>query len=270
MDNVKKLLYSTIADLKKATVSYGFVFCILITLLLCFASVVYTDSFTGKEYTVVEILLNKPRFKAYNFSSINILHYSVSPYLTIFLPVLSSLPYVTFFCTERLSGNIRFVISRVGKTAYYLSKFISAILSGGLAIMCGFILYSIIIIICFDNSSFVIYDYLKIYIGMFIYGVVSVFPAFFISSIVKNTYVICCFPFILMHFYYTSISKIQDHFIEIDKIDIVIKMNFLYPSELKEILFDGDKGMIVYYLVLAFITLIGFSIIMNRRLDYGE
>ena len=165
---------------------------------------------------------------------------------------------------------MRFVIIRSGKYKYCVSKFISAVLSGGTAVMSGFMLYSIAICFSFSNEGLSAIELIKMYIGMGIYGMISVLPAFFLSAFIRNKYMICCFPFIFMHFYYTTVSKVQDIFNARDRWDIVIKMYFLYPSNIKEVLFDVNAGIIIYHAVLAIAALVGFTVIMNRRLDYGQ
>ena len=65
-------------------------------------------------------------------------------------------------------------------------------------------------------------------------------------------------------------SKVQDIFNARDRWDIVIKMYFLYPSNIKEVLFDVNAGIIIYHAVLAIAALVGFTVIMNRRLGYGQ
>lgn len=259
-----------IVDLKKTVFSYGFILCIIVTFMLCFTSSVYIDSFTTKEYSVLEVMADKQRFGPDSFQSLTILRYSVSPYLTVFLPVLSSIPFVTAFCAERIGGNMRFTITRSGKYTYCFSKFLSAVISGGAAVMLGFVLYSIVICCYFTNADTAVSELIKVYIGMGIYGMVSVLPAFFLSSFIKNKYMICCFPFIFMHFYYTTVSKVQDIFNAKEKWDIVMRMIFLYPSELKEILFNVNTDTIIYHSALTAAALIGFIIIMNRRFDYGQ
>lgn len=268
-NRMKKILNCIDSDMKKSVFSYGFVLCIFVTFLLCFTSSVYTDS-TGKEYSVLEVMADRNRFGEAFFRSIDILHYSVSPYLTIFLPVLSSIPFVTVFCAERIGGNMRFTITRSGKYTYYISKFLSAVISGGAAVTLGFVLYSGVICCYFTNEATTFSELIKVYIGMGIYGMVSVLPAFFLSSFIKNKYMICCFPFIFMHFYYTTVSKVQDILNAHEKWDVVMKMIFLYPSELKEILFNINTDTIIYHTALTVAAFIGFTIIMNRRLDYGQ
>lgn len=270
MVNVKKLISSITVELKKTIFSYGFILCVVITCLLCFTSSVYTDSFTGKEYSVFEVIANKSRSVFSSFTSSQLLHTSVSPYLTLFIPVLSSLPFVTDFCAERLGGNMRFVITRSGKYKYCISKFSSAVISGGTAVMTGFILYSSVICFAFSNESLSVTELIKMYVGMGIYGMISVLPAFFLSAFIKNKYMICCFPFIFMHFYYTTVSKVQDIFNAHGRWDMVFKISFLYPSNIKELLFDFNYEIIIYHAVLTVAAFVAFTVIMNRRLDYGQ
>lgn len=205
-----------------------------------------------------------------SFTSVQILYNSISPYITLFLPVLSSIPFVTVFCAERISGGMRFTITRSGKNVYCISKFISAIISGGLAVMFGFIPYSVVVYFEFPDNNAEISEFMKMYAGMGLYGMVSVLPAFFLSSFIKNKYMICCFPFIFMHFYYTTISKIQDILNAHKKDDVVLKIIFLYPRELKNVFITENADVVIYNLVLAVSAIIGFTIIMNRRLDYGQ
>lgn len=259
-----------LVDLKKSIFCYGFVLCIVLTSFLCFTSIIYIDSMSGKEYSVIEIIINRENFKHLQFDSCQILHSSVNPYITMFLPVLSSIPFVICFCTERISTNIRFSIIRSGKYIYCISKFISAIISAGSCVMLGFILYSFIICFLFPNDKSNILELIKLYIGMGVYGASSVVPAFFISSFIKNKYMICSFPFVFMHFYYTTLSKIQDVLIENGKMEIVIKLSFLYPNELKEILFHKDIKMMLFYFIISVCSFIGFTLLMNRRIDYGQ
>lgn len=266
---MKKLMRSLSVDLRKSFFGYGFFLCTLVVFLLCFASVIYTDGWTGKEYTAIEIIADRSQLPNIEFSGMSILHISVNPYLTLFLPVLSSIPFVTLFCAERTGGNLRFVIMRTGKAVYCLSKFLSALISGALTVCSGFILYSVVILCVFGNDGS-ISELMKIYAGIAVYGAISVLPAFFLSSFIKNKYMICCFPFIFMHFYYTAIAKLQDYFKAHDNWDAIFKISFLYTSEIKEIFFTQDRRAVIFYSVLTVLTFVGFYLIMNRRVDYGQ
>lgn len=138
--------------------------------------------------------------------------------------------------------------------------------------MLGFVIYGITIyfIFPFDNST--ITGFIKSAAGMSLYGAVSVLPAFILSSFIKNKYIICCMPFIIMHFYYTLMAKIKDYLIFSDKSNIIFKMQFLYPNNIRNIFETESDRMIiiVFYTLITAASLILFIAIMNRRLDYGE
>ena len=51
------------------------------------------------------------------------------------LPVFAVLPYSWSFYSEEKSGYIRSVVTRVGKTKYFLAKYISVFISGLLIIL---------------------------------------------------------------------------------------------------------------------------------------
>lgn len=272
MINLKKLFRNIKIDLNKSIFSFGFAICIIVTFLLCFTSVIYTDGRTGREYSVFQIIIDMQKFRHISLDAESVFRASVSHYLTIFLPVLSALPYVTFFCSERVSGCIRMSISRSGKLPYYTAKFISAAISGGFAVMMGYILYGFVIYNIFPSNSASLIGFLKLSFGMLLYGAISVLPAFFLSAFIKNKYIICCLPFIIMHFYYTMLSRIQDKFISTNNWNAVMKMSFLYPNSIREIFETSNNRLLVlcFYVCLAVISFIGFTIIMNRRFDYGE
>ena len=273
---MKRVIKSIYIELKKTIICYHFIVSMIITFLLCFSSVIYISSFTGKEHTAIEVILTKQQFNMIQFSGKDILFTSISPYITIFLPVLSAIPFVTVFCAERLSGNMRFTITRINSTLYIISKFISALVSGALSVMLGFVLYSIVICSVFGYNG-TISEMIKMYIGMAFYGMVSILPAFLLSAFIRNKYMICCFPFILMHFYYTIISKIQDYFNSRDMGMTVVKMVFLYPDMLKNILLGNTnselnivRNEIIYFSALTVLSFLGFAIIMKKRFDHGQ
>lgn len=95
---------------------------------------------------------------------------------------------------------MRFTISRTGKLRYYLSKFISALISGGLAVMLGIAVYGIACAVLFqplsefdvsaDQLQYIMQDstgktIIKMLAVAFAYGAVSTLPAFFLSSFCK-------------------------------------------------------------------------------------
>ena len=267
---MKKLIHHVSVELYKTLCNRSFLLCAIITCLLCFTSTVYTDSLDGKEYTVLEIITGGSKFDFLSFTSYDILQLSVNPYVTLFLPVLSSIPFVTAFCAERSCGNIRFTVTRIGKYRYCIVKFITALLSGGTAVLSGYAVFGLLICTFFPNPEQILSAYIKFLIGMGIYGAVSVLPAFLLSPFTANQYIICCFPFIFMNFYFIAVAKIQSMLLTSNHPDLFMKIDFLYPNVLKDTLFHMNAGALVYHAVLTIAVFTGFTWVMNRRLDYGQ
>lgn len=64
-----------------------------------------------------------------------------SIYSAYLIPMLATLPFATDYCVEEQSGISSFVISRVGKRKYCLSKMTVCTISGGLALALGSLLF---------------------------------------------------------------------------------------------------------------------------------
>ena len=109
----------------------------------------------GVIYTVFECIakLDKQLFADdYSFSSYLIFAKGMSGYMAMFLPIIAAFPFMTAFCAERNGGSMRFNITRTGGLRYYLSKFCSAFLCGGSAVLFGYIIFGVIVKI---NFSFI-------------------------------------------------------------------------------------------------------------------
>lgn len=192
-------------DLNKSILNIGYVGAVLLTTLLCFTAKAYTDPNTAKIYTVFECIakLDKQLFADdYSFSSYLIFAKGMSGYMAMFLPIIAAFPFMTAFCAERNGGSMRFNITRTGGLRYYLSKFCSAFLCGGSAVLFGYIIFGVIVRIIFpslsqyelsaDDLSFVLVNnkdeltgVLRYMLSAFLYGAISTMPALFISSFCK-------------------------------------------------------------------------------------
>ena len=148
----------------------------------------------------------------------------------MFIPIIVAFPFMVTFCTERNSGLMRFTITRSGKWRYYLSKFLSAIISGGLSVMLGVLLFGLFTALLFpgltsydvpaEQMEWLLPDgygamILKMLGTSFLYGTLSTLPALFLSSFCRNPYIITCLPFMLTYVRDTGVNKlIQSAFTE--------------------------------------------------------
>lgn len=277
-------------DLKKSVVNIGFAAAVITAVILCFTSSAYADSRSGKTYSVFEaVFILDEIADDFTVSSIIIFDKALSGYIGLFMPVIAAFPFMVTFCSERNSGFMRFSVIHSGKNKYYFSKFLSVVISGGLSVTLGVLIYGIIIALIFPPiSSYEISpEMLQIYIpnrtlaaaakvliNAFIYGAAAVLPAFFISSFCNNSYIITCTPFLLKFIQETALNKIYSGFIvngEFDKSNMLIPF---YPDSLVRIMnrntFDGVCiAAVAINAAYVFLVLAGFMIIMNKRIDKG-
>jgi ABC-type transport system involved in multi-copper enzyme maturation permease subunit len=280
-------------DLNKSILNIGYVGAVLLTTLLCFTAKAYTDPNTAKIYTVFECIakLDKQLFADdYSFSSYLIFAKGMSGYMAMFLPIIAAFPFMTAFCAERNGGSMRFNITRTGSLRYYLSKFCSAFLCGGSAVLFGYIIFGVIVRIIFpslsqyelsaDDLSFVLVNnkdeltgVLRYMLSAFLYGAISTMPALFISSFCKNPYLITCVPFMLNYVLTTMLNRIIDANLFNENFDFD-RANAFYPSSVTNFLYIQSFDRSAKWITAvncsgAIVTLLGFIIVMNLRKDKG-
>ena len=283
-----KVLYT---DLKKSVFSLGFAACAAITAILCFTSPGFSDTETNRAYRVFEAILyiDWQTLAKEGVSGMNLIFGGLYGYCNMFMPIIAALPFVTAFCNERNTGNIRLNIIRTGKMRYYISKYLSAIISAGTAVVLGCIIYAVVVYSIFPTDSDCkefrvlvmphdergVKEFLGFIPGVFMYGAISVLPAFFLSGFVKNHYLITCIPFMLTYFLRVSLNKLGQSGI-LDKMENVpfLLKNYsaFYPDNM--ILwnsgYDFVPTMLIYNGICILVTLLSFIIFMELRTDKGE
>lgn len=287
-----KILLILKCDLQKCAINIGFLGSVLITAVLCFSSNGYFDSMTEKTFSVFEVALTFDRSliaSDYRMSSIMLFRGALSGYAGMFLPILSSFPFVMSFCTERASGTVRAVISRTGKTNYYFGKFISALISGGISVALGVLLYGAILRIVFPSVSeyavapemldFILPDgeaalTARTVLNALISGISAVVPAFFLSSFCKNPYIITCVPFLLAYIRDTLVTSLVSTAVGARQYEAAQIMNAFSTSAFPYLAFCNELGtyeIITLIVNLLFITaaFLCFIFLMNKRIDAG-
>lgn len=262
----------------------------MLTFILGFTAPAYSDSTTGKTYSIFEALFSMDRkfVESHSeFAANTLARQGMNGYLTLFLPIIVAFPFMVAFCTERNNGNIRFVIARTGKMRYYFSKFVSCFLSGGLAVLIGLAMFMAAMHLLFPPMSSYKMD-IDIYGGMaqqselvlnfrylfsnFLNGAIATMPAFFLSSFCKNPYIITCIPFMFTYVWETVMSKLVENAIEAMDNSAAERLMPFYPSSAQN-MFDERTSVAVTSIVFntAFVAvfLVGFILIMNRTRDKG-
>lgn len=275
-------------DISKNIVNWGFICAIIVTAALAFTSGVYIDSSNGKSYSVFEAFLSFDRDfmrGEYRLSPLYIINGTLNGYYeSMALPVTAAFPFVFAFAAERKSGNIRPTITRVGRGKYYFSKFISALLCGGLCTMLGVILFAGLVMILFPGTppetlaeflpNGVFLTLVKKALSAFVYGAVSVLPAFFMCSFCVNPYIILCVPFMLKFMLETLISRIQTNAFSAGYYEIFDQTAPFMPNSASRLFYmNADKSFWITLsvnLTFAAAVFAGFYIVMEKRADRGE
>jgi hypothetical protein len=214
----------------------------------------------------------------------------LSGYASMFMPIIAAFPFIIPFCSERTSGLMRFTITRTGKYRYYFSKFFTAFLCGGFAVMLGLLIYGLAVRIIFiplneyeisagdmdwifTNGKSELYMVCQIFLSAFLYGAVSAMPAFFLSSICKNPYLITCIPFMIAYMQQTAVQKFISNAIVAEKYDIANRLNDFFPNSILNLPYyttwHDVKYIVIFNVIIIFAAFIGFIILMNLRQDKG-
>jgi hypothetical protein len=290
-----KFIHALKQDLNKAVINSGFAAAALMTCGLCFTASAYHDISNDKDYSVFEAFFTFDRNfieTHYNFASILLFKSGLSGYISMFIPIIVAFPFMVSFCAERNNGLMRFTITRSGKRKYYLSKFFTAFLSGGLAVMLGMVLFGVIVWIAFPSlESYdlpaeqlewmipdgIVAEAAKNLLAAFIYGAFSTLPAFFLSSFCKNPYIVTCLPFMLIYVWNTALNKYMSKGFESGDYEIYDKISPFMPDSPRQLVYidfsamsTSQRNMLIFNGAYLLVLLIGFTVIMNLRTDKGN
>ncbi len=239
-----------------------FVICVVLVVILNFTAIIYTNDY-GRQYSVLELLFMDGYREILWENGISFVSAwrQISPYSTMFFPVLAIFPYINYNWTERNSGNVVFVVNRIGYKKYLRQCIVKAMLSSGIVVMLGYLLFALLAVVLFPGVqeeigvSILIVTLLKKMLSMFAYGMVIATPTLFFSSFLKNRYVICCIPFICIYCY-----------------DLIAKRCNGWQSITITYIEDvpGPIPVLAVYVVVAGFFVCAFYWIMRRRGKFGE
>lgn len=150
------------------------------------------------------------------FSSVRNISRGREGMLGVFGPITVAFVFASKMCDELKFQTKRYDIFRVGRFRYFAAKYLGYTIIGGAALAFGYLLYSLVVIICFPSaSSFsmeaveqltslginsslssVIYEsVLSVFCyGVFVSALTMLFSAFF-----TNKYVLLCIPFFILY-----------------------------------------------------------------------
>lgn len=221
--------------LKKIISDKNFWICSIITFLLCFTAIKGYDDRTGDDLNIWHYFVHKDY--DYLKSDISYCAYMFAAtkggnWLSLFVPMISSLSFVNVLCDDKSSNYIRYEIYRSGYFKFKFAQFISITLSSGVCISIGYIAFVLFSILYFPHLSEYTYEvkesfisycnfstfaklllnnfgipvlYFLLIIENFFYGYVSALPALIVKSYTNNKYLIVCIPF-LLNYFFTQLS----------------------------------------------------------------
>ena len=292
---------TTIINLRKTVTGYGFWVCAGFTVILCFSANIYTDVIKNDRYSVFSSLRTFDRefmLSDTSFCSFNVIQRSVSGWLSLFIPIIAAFAFIPLVCDEYEAKSVRFEIFRAGKRSFHLSRFLTALVCGGLAVTIGFAVFSVLAFLLFPGigeydpmkremlleslsctfpeiKNSLVLPMLKTLGVVFLYGAVSAVPAITLTAVIRNKYLVLCIPFFLKYAVGQTCIKMQSQAVAdyghtdkgMMKLACIVNPDSLaYLPQMGEL-----KAAVLLYsggLVLAALAV--FIIIQSRRSDSGE
>jgi len=289
-------------NLQKVLTSIGFYICVLMTVILCFSAELYYNYNQNEGCSVIQAMINlshKDMLKSTDFCSYNVLIKCTDGWLPMFIPIIAAFPFIPLLCNEYDSRSIRTIIFRTNKLSYNTGNFLSAMISGGLAITIGVVVFFTIIFFNFPDINEYeqstrdsyewwfnnVYPFFKIagypyliilrFIEVFLFGAFSAIPSFVTTCFIRNKYLSISIPFFIKYAIIQTYSRL---YIKVynDILHPLKKLEaFLDTTDLNAVnhIFSIGKNMwknCIFYLLLLMLSYFFYIFITNRRLDYGE
>ncbi|MGN0656651.1 MAG: hypothetical protein ACI4KR_07645 [Ruminiclostridium sp.] len=280
-----KTLNCILTELKKVILSPYFAVGIIAFALMCFTSPAYRDYSNMNEVSIFEMItmLGTEQAESYEFSAQYVCAHGFGTWVVQFLSIIVAFPFVKVLCDERRYSEKRYIICRMGKLRYCLSKFISAIFCGAILCALGFLLFSAAVYVIFPKISELSAEqaemlamcnisYPKKLLETVIMGAGAAVLPFLVSVFTANQYFCICIPFLLQYMQMTAANKlIFDDILECQEWQKALIMA-VYPNSLREIAYCTKTGIIslIGYVFLAATALALFIITARRCTDCGR
>lgn len=280
-----KTINCILTELKKVILSPYFAVGIIAFALMCFTSPAYRDFSNMNEVSIFEMItmLGTEQAESYEFSAQYVCAHGFGTWVVQFLSIIVAFPFVKVLCDERRYSEKRYIICRMGKLRYCLSKFISAIIGGAVLCTLGFLLFSAAIYMIFPKASALSAEqaemlamcnisYPKKLLETVIMGAGAAVLPFLVSVFTVNQYFCICIPFLLQYMKMTAANKlIFDNILDCPEWQRALIMA-VYPNSLREIAYCTQTGIIslIGYVFLAATALTLFIITARRCTDCGR
>lgn len=276
-----------LVQFKKIFSSSGFYLSTLLTVTLLFCAEVYMDALTSDRYSAISALMNfdhDEMLRHFELCSYYVIRSARNGWFTLFVPLSTAFCFVPLMCTERDSNALRFQIARSSKLKFNLSRYLSGIFAGGISVALGYAVFSGLSFILFPGrSEFAQFfdgqsdegfmGYLKILLGIWLYGTFWSMPAMFCTSVIKNKYLVMCIPFFIKYGAVQTVSMLTQHiFSDPENINMTLAsfLNIINPESLMYVAEYGTAGgILIFYGAVSAALLIGYLLIQTAGRDQG-
>lgn len=274
---------SFLVSLRKNVTSLGFWLCVGMTILLLFAAEVYFDFGTQTRYSVFRAHTDIPRSELANhfeLCSTTVVQNARGGWFTLFAPIIAAFCFVPTMCSEHEQNAVRFQIFRTTKLNYHISQFLSGVISGGLAMALGYIIFagaafalfpSVSEMNCAEMLQDTNFNLFELTLGVWLFGAFWSVPAMFLTSVLRNKYIILCIPFFVKYGLNQTYQKVFQDAVSPEKFDknLLEIANIINPNGL---LWINDSNRLSVSLLFGISTVVLFCaylVINQKRGDCG-
>lgn len=269
---------------RKNLTSLGFLLCVGMTVVLLFSAEVYYDYGTQTRYSAFRALTDlSPEERAANseLSSFIVVQNARGSWFTLFAPIIAAFCFVPTMCVEREQNAVRFQVFRTTKLNYHISQFISGVITGGLAMALGYIIFAAAAFALFPSVSEINgfadmmpdmeFNLPELTLGVWLFGAFWSIPAMFLTSVLQNKYLILCIPFFVKYGLDQTYQKVFQDAISPEKIDekLLNFANIINPNGLLWINDSNRLSVSLLFGISAIILFAMFVVIEQKRGDCG-
>lgn len=268
-----KLLRLLKTDLYRAAANPNFMAAALLFGALCFTSEGYADA--SASVSVLELALFHPPEEIsgrFLLSSWHLFRAGIGPYNLMFAPILAAIPSIPGFCRERRGGSLRLLIPRCGVARRCLSLWLSALLSGGLAILTGYGLYGLCCLILFPAPAAGTVQWLGILAqlaGAFSFGMVAALLPVLLYGVSQSPCFILCASFALFYIYCHSLDSLSNRLFYDGQLEQSFQVMMFYPTSVFQCFSGHQPWRLALWAGAAAAALGLLQLCMARRFDKG-
>lgn len=247
---------------------------------LGFAGTVYDPS--GMPMTIAQLMIqyfSGEELMSISYSGVIIWSSSLSSWLSVFLPLILTLSYISVLSDERQNGLVQFELIRSGNLRYCVSKVLSGAFYGGLAFLISYAILGGIFMVVFPSiSAFPVEEQaiflrtslslylLKRLVGSFFYGVFASMFGIGVSIFFRDKYMLLCLPFLLNYIYEQMLMKMVMK-LGMTNMELSEWLNWFYPSQI------ANVSMNRYWITVVLLVMgvyIGLVVLFYQKVKRGK